>query len=163
MSNLIDSGVADFNDVFTKSICNDKKELKQLLLSKARLVLEEAKELIEAIEEEDWENILKEHVDVSVTNAGVKHILSENGFDVFQAEFDVCENNLTKFMLDESKATVTKLFHKDKGLDVTVKYNDYWNYWYVVDMNGKLRKPVDYKDVVLSHCVPNWLVENSDD
>jgi hypothetical protein len=159
MSDFLDETVEEFNSVFSNLYCyNDKGCLKALLLDKAKFVLEEAEELIEAIEKEDWANVLKEHVDVSVTNAGVKAILYKNGFRCSMAEREVIRNNETKFIEDKYDACLTvDHYFNNKGINTTYYYNDDFCVWYVIDENGKLRKPIGYEDVDVSECVPQWL------
>lgn len=126
------------------------------LRSQARCVLEEAKELFAAVDENEGpEQLLKESIDVTVTIFGFIQQLYSQGYDVFGAMTKVNENNLTKVSMDDVVAAYTVMAYEE--LDIPVEKHRNPIGYSVKDENGKVRKPVNYKAVDVAEFVPGGI------
>jgi hypothetical protein len=126
------------------------------LRAQARCVLEEAKELFTAVDENEGpEQLLKESIDVTVTIFGFIQQLYSLGYDVFGAMTKVNENNLTKVSMDDIVAAYTVMAYEELNIPVE-KHRSPIGYC-VKDENGKIRKPVNYKAVDVSEFVPGGI------
>jgi len=126
-------------------------------LNQSKLVLEEAKELVESAEGRDGVNLLKEACDVIVTIFGLIDLLEKSGYDFEAAMECVNDNNLSKMLDDEEDAQDTAKYHKASGVDCYVESKDIdgCKYYFVRrSADGKLLKPVDYKKADVACFVP---------
>ncbi len=115
------------------------------LKEQAALVLEEAKELVEALEKKDSEETLKECVDCLVVLFGMIGKLTNLGYDVAGAWGVVNKNNLTKFPYTFKAVEDSIAHYEEQGIEVGYEYNNDGDLFVLKDSNGKVRKPVGYK------------------
>ena len=145
-------GVYKFNDV-AGNLDNVSEEG---LRAQARCVLEEAKELFAAVDENEGpEQLLKESIDVTVTIFGFIQQLYSQGYDVFGAMTKVNENNITKVSMDDVVAAYTVMAYEELNIHVEKHRNPIG--YCVKDENGKIRKPVNYKAVDVAEFVPGGI------
>ena len=145
------------------------------LQQQAALVLEEAKELVEACSKlnqegdvrfDNLEPVLDGCVDVAVTNLGIKHMLEKLGANVVGAELATADNNLTKYLRDSDLETVgaTILYYADRGINPLTSYNSDWNVYVIRSAStGKILKPVNYSANDLSKFLPTATKETDDE
>lgn len=145
-------GVYKFNSV-AGNLDNVSEES---LRAQARCVLEEAKELFAAVDEDEGpEQLLKESIDVTVTIFGFIQQLYSQGYDVFGAMTKVNENNLTKVSMDDVVAAYTMMAYEELNIPVEKHRNPIG--YCVKDEHGKIRKPVNYKAVDVAEFVPGGI------
>ena len=87
----------------------------------ARLVYEEACELMEAIEAEDFVEVLDAFCDIRYTNEYLDDILTAGGFNVKGAWKAVCENNSQKYTTSYSYALASKEALEEKGTECYIE------------------------------------------
>ena len=128
------------------------------LMRQAWLVEEEAEEFADAVAEDDTAaNILKELADVLVVALGAKQMMEQMGYDVVGACQAVADNNLSKFPLyyEDALASCDVLNKREPSSDVVVACCPEHECFVLIDKNGKIRKPLDYKNVDVSRFVPS--------
>ena len=119
------------------------------------IIQEELNELCDAVRNSDELETLDGVVDVLFTSIEAAHILELNGFDVWGALKQVCENNLTKFTPDPDIAAASVIHHKVKnGVDCHAVFHKQHNLWSIVRSDGKILKPVGYERVDLKSFLP---------
>lgn len=112
------------------------------LRTQAMLVLEEAKELVEALDESP-EHLIKEMADVLVVTHGMLAIMNKMGYDVYGAWDKTNQNNNTKIIDSYTDMCYTKLGYDATETPVTpVQVGA--SRWVVKDENGKVRKPIGF-------------------
>ena len=133
----------------------DNPATKQDLMNQAHLILEEAKELYEAIEkDEGQEQILKETCDNLVVLFGMVAMLQRSGYQVGEAMQAVCDNNLSKFCTTQTDGAYTLAAYEATELGAfTLKQVDY-DKWGVFNANNKLMKPIDYSPCSVKDFIP---------
>ena len=144
-------GVYEFN----RLAGNYDNITKEKLLAQAKVVLEEAKELLQAIEnDEGEEQILKELCDCHVPITGISQMLILLGYGVFPAWKKVNANNLQKFCNTELEAIYSKEAYEAQGISVEI--NKIEEVFVLKDKNGKVRKPLNYEKVSVKEFTPEW-------
>lgn len=119
----------------------------------AKLCLDEAIELTES--KTDKVNALKEAIDVLVTAFGYLQKLEEAyGCDTGLAMNIVNNNNLSKFAENSEDLIPSVRTYLDKGVNVSVQYDEDSGLFCLLDESGKVRKPDWYEDADLSECFP---------
>lgn len=134
----------------------DKPSGLEALKQQSELILEEAKETLQAAEENRLEGVLDGCMDVLVTAFGLKQQLEAMGVDTSKAMRLVAQNNLSKFTKSPATAEMTVQYYKNQGIDTSiaaVTYNGE-TYFIIKDKNQKVRKPVTFESVNLSDCLP---------
>lgn len=140
-----------------QSLCGklDLPATRKTLQEQALLIVEEAKELAFAIDNESCENILKELVDNLVVVFGMVAMLNRSGYKVYDAWSAVNANNMSKFCTSQTDGFYTlSAYQATEQGEYTLRQVDY-NRWGVFDSNGKLRKPIGYEKVSVLTFVPN--------
>jgi NTP pyrophosphatase (non-canonical NTP hydrolase) len=134
----------------------DNPATKLDLMNQARLILEEAKELYEAIErDEGQEQILKETCDNLVVLFGMVAMLQRSGYRVGEAMQAVCDNNLSKFSTTQTDGAYTLW-----GFEASEPHNSFtleqvdYGKWGVFDQHRKLRKPLNYSPCSVKDFIP---------
>lgn len=158
MSNLIDNlpdlveGVVTFNTISGNLLDVNSSSL----LAQSKVVLEEATELLQAVEEkEGQEQILKETVDCLVTIFGMVAMLNRLGYDVAGAWRAVNENNMTKFPTDRIEAIyAADAIANEMGKVCSVFERD--GRYIIKDGNNKIRKPLGYQKVSVLQYTPDY-------
>lgn len=138
---------------FNKLIGNTENVDRKKLLAQAKVNLEEAKELVDALENESDEQVLKEAVDNLVTIHGFIQMLNSAKYNVFGAWGKVNANNMAKFLDDQTKAYYTKMAYEAQGKDVEV-WQLTCDKWGVFNKEGKLLKPIGYEKVSVKEFTP---------
>lgn len=141
--------ISDFNTIagnfrHTRSI---DSMLAQLYLN---LIDEEYTELLQAVEENNLQEVLDGAADLIVVAAGLIHVL---GFDPNQVLKIVNESNMSKYCNDEQEAkdSVEQYSNDDRYTGVHYQYQPEFNKWVVygqkLNSSGrKILKSCDYKD-----------------
>ena len=158
MANLIDNlpglveGVVTFNTVSGNLLDVNSSSL----LAQSKVVLEEATELLEAVEgNEGQEQILKEAVDCLVTIFGMVAMLNRLGYDVSGAWQAVNGNNMTKFPTDRVEAIyAADAIANETGKVCSVFERD--GRYIIKDGNGKVRKSLRYQKVSVLQYTPDY-------
>lgn len=114
------------------------------LVAQAKVVREEALELVEAVDEQDATNILKETTDCLVVIFGFMQMLEEQGYDVVGAWKQVNANNLSKFTPSYDIAIASQECFRSVEVAVDIERNDDYNVYVLKDEQGKIRKPNGY-------------------
>ena len=140
----------DFNVIAGKDDVPSEDDLK----NQVRLITEEAKELLEAFENEPLINTLQELTDVLVVSFGLLEKFRKLNYDVDGALLAVADCNLSKFTKDEEQAVQSSEYYNETGCNVTVDYNKEHNVYVLKDENNKVRKPLDFKKVNLEEFKP---------
>ena len=166
MSNLIDNlpnlveGVVTFNAISGNLLDVNSSSL----LAQSKVVLEEATELLEAVEEGlGQEQILKEAADCMVSICGMVAMLNRLGYDVSGAWQAVNENNMTKFPTDRIEAIyAADAIANETGKVCSVFERD--GRYVIKDGNGKIRKSASYSKVSVLQYTPDYQQkENTND
>jgi NTP pyrophosphatase (non-canonical NTP hydrolase) len=139
-----------FNDLSGASQKVDKEDLN----NQVKLIQEELKETIDAIDVDNQVETIDGAVDLLFVTMGLLQKLSNSGYDTETAMKKVAENNLSKFPTDFKIVTESIKHYADKGIKVTWSFNNEYKCYVLFDENNKVRKPVDYISVDLSDCVP---------
>ena len=157
MANIIDNlpslveGVVTFNAISGNLLDVNSSSL----LAQSKVVLEEAKELLQAVSEKEGdEQVLKETVDCLVTIFGMVAMLNRLGYDVSGAWQAVNGNNMTKFPTDRAEAIyAADVIATATGKVCSVFERD--GRYIIKDGNNKIRKPLGYKKVSVLQYTPD--------
>lgn len=125
-----------------------------IIKNQALRVIEEAKEVVEACEAKDIENLLKEIIDVSVTSIPLLEMGEKVGCNVEGALIAVADNNLTKVTRDVEVA-INSLEHYGEEEYYLDKIKYHGEYYYCIKRisDDKYMKPLGYQSVDLSSFV----------
>ena len=125
------------------------------LQAQCLLIDEESKELNAAVfDEEGAEQILKETTDNLVVLFGMVEMLESLGYDVYGAWKAVNDNNLSKYCTDTIQRDYTDQMYKEKDIKINWTQDVLAGVWVGKDVNGKVRKPINYKPVCLKEYLP---------
>ena len=148
--------IRKFNERCGNVDCTPEMSLAEVCsatLPQARVILEEAKELLKACEEQDEQELLDGAVDVLVTSLRLLSLLGKR-YDLLKAAQLVMENNHLKYTTDASLANkwVMNPDGSWSGLNIipTCKNVDSPIYYCVKDDNGKIRKWPGFPKVELN-------------
>lgn len=128
------------------------------LVAQAKVVLEEAKELYEAVLSGDCNEILKEAADCLVVNTGFALLLKEQGYDIKGAWNAVNINNLSKFPVDEKIACDSVDILADQGVFCKIEANDHYQVFVIKNEAGKVMKPINYKKCSVAPYTPKGIL-----
>ncbi|RYY51352.1 MAG: hypothetical protein EOO06_01070 [Chitinophagaceae bacterium] len=122
-------------------------EVWQQLKLQAKLILEEANELVAACEGEDMVEALDAYCDVEYLNTWLEHLLYSFGCDTRKALAQVCENNTSKITTSYTYALMSKEVLEENGtvcyIDQTV-YEGETLYCVKRSEDGKVMKLADH-------------------
>ncbi len=147
------------NAMFNEVAGNDKKLSMTALLNQEKLIAEEAKELKDALTENNPVKVLDGVVDLYVVLDGFATKLEALGFDISTALKQTIENNMSKFPSSKEVAEQTVDHYAKQGVTTTMEYNEKYGRWVIKDTNGKIRKPVGFVSNDLSNCLPEGFSE----
>lgn len=126
----------------------DKELDNNALCNQICFVLDEADELVEAFEEYDEGEVVKEALDVLVTVVGVLQKMQNRGYDIEAAAEEVGLNNLSKYPKTHEEAMQSLKDLADQGVNAYVGYNAEHDRYVIRDaVTGKVRKPSGYVKV----------------
>lgn len=120
---------------------------KQLKLQ-AKLILEEAQELLDACEEENMTETLDAYCDIQYLNTWLEHLLFSFGCDTKKALNAVCENNTSKITTSYTYALMSKEVLEDSGVECYIDQTVYEGetlYCIKRSEDGKVMKLADHK------------------
>lgn len=146
-----------------KTIDNTQQEIWDQLELQARLVLEEAKEMYEAVRNKDIVEVLDGSVDVWYLREYMDDILKSLGVDVTKAKYEVCYNNDQKYTTSSDLAMNTWAEFAKQGKPsevVSVEYDG--TTYYIVKIDGKVQKLLHHVRPNLEQCIPLSLKEKLD-
>ena len=115
---------------------------KEDLLAQAKVVLEEAKEVLEAVNDTP-EHLVKEVADLAVVSIGMIALLNRMGYDVNGAWKAVNANNMQKIIENYNDVCYTKAAY-NATTDNVEALQVGANKWVIKDVNGKVRKPIGF-------------------
>jgi len=129
------------------------------LLNQAKLVLEEAKELVFAVENQSEEEILKELTDCLVVNFGFAAMLSRSGYDVYSAWNVTNSNNMSKFCTTQTDGFYTLAGYQSSTQDHYELRQVDRDKWGCFNSANKLMKPISYAKANVSKFTPTYKEE----
>lgn len=147
------------NAMFNEIAGNDVRLSLNDLFNQERLIAEEAKELKDALIDNDPVEVLDAIVDLYVVIDGFATKLEALGFDISTALKQTIENNMSKFPADQQIVEDTIDAFDKQGIKTTGEFNTKFNRWVIKDQHGKIRKPIGFVPNDLSNCVPEGLTE----
>lgn len=118
------------------------------VLPQAKVILEEAKELLKACEEQDEQEILDGAVDCTVTTLRLLSLLGKR-YDLMRAAQLVMENNHLKYTKDINQAEQWVVSSPPDIYGATSEVGGK-HYYYLKDINGKIRKWPGFPKVELN-------------
>lgn len=86
----------------------DQYEVWKQLKLQAKLILEEANELVEATDQEDMVETLDAYCDIQYLNTWLEHLLYSFGCNTDKAFAEVCQNNSSKITTSYTYAQTSK-------------------------------------------------------
>ena len=140
----------------------DLKKLKHRMLERIKWHKEELKEIEDALNLEDWKEVVDANVDMLYFQLQDTLDLEAAGFDVWEAKQVICENNASKYStsFDYIDGQRKQLNNPDIVTDVNV-FDDQVYYCLKDKVTGKVKKPFDYVPVDLTHCLPSYIKDYS--
>lgn len=118
------------------------------VLPQAKVILEEAKELLKACEEQDEQELIDGAVDTCVTTLRLLSLLGKR-YDLMKAAELVMENNHLKYTKDIEQAEQWVVASPPDIYGESSKSGGK-NYYYLKDLNGKIRKWPGFPKVELN-------------
>lgn len=122
--------------------------------NQVEIIRSEFQELADAVEVKDNLEILDGAVDLLVTAFGMIRKLKEAGFNVDRAMEKVGMNNLTKFPTSLTVVDDSVKMYAEKGVTIKPVFNHKYDRWALMDEIDKYKKPINYKGVDLTDCLP---------
>jgi len=110
------------------------------------LIQEEYLETVQAYDDKNMQEICDGAADMFIVVCGLLQKLDTHGCDMEEVLNRVCENNLSKY------PPVGASVRYDPSHTVTV--NEKYQVQVIKDVNGKVRKPLDFVPVNLYGCIP---------
>lgn len=156
--NYMNYGLEDFQEdiySFNRVAGNADKVNQQDFIAQMKCLKEEVIELDEEIK--DWNdptNLVKETLDVIYVAIGILQKLDTLGIDTSFAMQEIAENNLEKFPKRLAVALASVVLLEDQGVECKHEFNTDYDCYTIRDSNGKIRKPVTYKNVDIHNCIP---------
>ncbi len=142
------------NAMFNEIAGNHVKLSLKDLFNQEKLIAEEAKELKEALDENNPVEVLDAIIDLYVVLDGFATKLEAVGFDISTGLKQTIENNMSKFPDSKEVADKTVEYYSQQGITTFTEYNEKYDRWIIKDTNGKIRKPYGFVSNDLSNCVP---------
>lgn len=118
------------------------------VLPQAKVILEEAKELLKACEEQNEQELLDGSIDVLVTSLRLISLLGKR-YDLMKAAELVMENNHLKYT-DDVKLLEKWVVASPPDIYGESSKSGGKNYYYLKDLNGKIRKWPGFPKVELN-------------
>jgi hypothetical protein len=118
------------------------------VLPQAKVILEEAKELLKACEEQDEQELLDGSIDVLVTSLRLISLLGKR-YDLMKAAQLVMENNHLKYT-DDVKLLEQWVVASPPDIYGESSESSGKKYYYLKDLNGKIRKWPGFPKVELN-------------
>lgn len=125
--------------------------------NQTKLVLEEVKETLEALELGDSVALLDGILDIRFVLDWLTEQVTQAGFDVDGAMKAVIDNNNTKIFNTYTAALETAEYHESLGVDGVYIKSSLINgkdYFTVRNINGKIMKPIGFQSVELKQYCP---------
>jgi len=154
---LTDYGISDLmcdTDEFNDIAGNSKKLTKQDYQAQFKVLFEEVNEIKEALDNSDVVELVDGVIDSLVVINGFVQKLENQGIDMSKAMELIAENNLSKYTMNAYIADASVLEYKEKGIEVVSEFNKEHCVYVLRDTNGKIRKPINFKSVDISDCIP---------
>jgi phosphoribosyl-ATP pyrophosphohydrolase len=154
---LSSSAVKKFNyGIGSPPTMGDQYDVWKQLKLQAKLILEEANELVDACEDNDMTEALDAYCDIQYLNTWLEHLLYSFGCDTKKALKEVCENNTSKITTSYTYALMSKEVLEENGvpccIDQTV-YEGETLYCVKRQEDGKVLKLADHKRPTLEKFV----------
>lgn len=142
--------VRKFNERCGNVDCTPEMSLAETcstVLPQAKVILEEAKELLKACEEQDEQEILDGSIDVLVTSLRLLSLLGKR-YDLMKAAELIMENNHLKYT-DDVKLLEQWVVASPPDIYGESSESGGKKYYYLKDLNGKIRKWTGFPKVEL--------------
>lgn len=146
----LECDTAEFNDIAG----NSKKLTKQDYKAQYKVLLEEVHEIEEALDTDNIVELVDGVIDTLIVTLGFVQKLENQGINMSKAMELIAENNLSKFTMNPYVADLSVMEYKEKGIEVVSEFNKEHCVYVLRDTNGKIRKPNNFKSVVISDCIP---------
>lgn len=147
----IEQRIKQWNERCGNTSCNNQDTLEDVVrkvLPQAKVILEEAKELVSALDVKD-ENEIKDGIaDVLFTSLRLVSLLGDK-YDVLGMLNAVCDNNDLKYTTDYDAFVTTEKWWNASTFDIATVVNGVTHYC-LKNENGKVVKPKDFPKVDLS-------------
>lgn len=139
----------------TDVLLHDRELMWVELQNSSKRVLEEAQEMYDAAMDRDILEVLDGAVDVKYTIGHTQILLEMMNIDVVGAGDEICDNNLSKFSVDDTLAQLTVIEYTKQQIDTKVEYNAEEDCYAVLRVeDSKVMKPVYYENPDISGCIP---------
>jgi len=145
--------VCDTNE-FNSIAGNDTKLTKQDYEAQYKVLLEEVYEIKEALDTDNIVELVDGVIDALVVISGFVQKLENQGINMSKAMELIAENNLSKYTMNAYVADMSVADYKSKGIEVVSEFNKEYCVYVLRDTNGKIRKPINFKSVDISDCIP---------
>ena len=145
--------VCDTNE-FNSIAGNDTKLTKQDYEAQYKVLFEEVHEIEEALDTDNIVELVDGVIDVLVVISGFVQKLENQGINMSKAMELIAENNLSKYTMNAYVADMSVADYKSKGIEVVSEFNKEYCVYVLRDTNGKIRKPINFKSVDISDCIP---------
>ena len=142
--------VRNFNERCGNVDCTPEMSLAETceaVLPQAKVILEEAKELLKACEEQNEQEILDGSIDVLVTSLRLLSLLGKR-YDLMKAAELIMENNHLKYT-DDVKLLEQWVVASPPDIYGESSESGGKKYYYLKDLNGKIRKWAGFPKVEL--------------
>lgn len=147
----IEQRIKQWNERCGNTSCNEQDTLDAVVrkvMPQAKVILEEAKELVVALEAKD-ENEIKDGIaDVLFTSLRLVSLIGDK-YDVLGMLNVVCDNNDLKYTTDYDAFVTTEKWWNADTFDIATVV-DGVTYYCLKNENGKVVKPKDFPKVDLS-------------
>lgn len=143
--------IRKFNERCGNVDCTPEMSLNEtcnVVLPQAKVILEEAKELLKACEEQDEQEIIDGSIDILVTSLRLLSLLGKR-YDLMKAAELVMENNHLKYTKGVMLGETYSKFKVDGTCIISTEVNGV-TYYCLKDQNGKIRKWEGFPKVELN-------------
>ena len=147
----IEQRIKQWNERCGNIHCNKQDTLEDIVrkvIPQAKVILEEAKELVAALDVKDENDIKDGIADVLFTSLRLVSLLGDK-YDVLGMLNAVCDNNDLKYTTDYGAFVTTEKWWNADTFDIATVV-DGVTYYCLKNENGKVVKPKDFPKVDLS-------------
>lgn len=163
----MEASVARFNYIVgnpPKGYEGGREEVWEQIEFQAELILEEAKELLEAAKSRNMVEVLDGYLDVWFTNSYIKELLEACGVDTLTGKDEVVSSNEMKFTTNFGLALSSQDKYKSEGVETLIFSKEYEGQEFHCvkrESDGKVLRLNWHIEPGLEICVPEeWKREN---
>lgn len=126
------------------------KPTMKALEQQIEIIQEELNETLVAILADDPTELVDGTGDLLVTVLGLAYQVELLGHNLMEATDAICDQNLSKYPLEEKLANDTISHYAEEGTHLTKAYNEEYDVWVLKDTANKIRKPLGFGKIDLS-------------